>query len=75
MGNIFNTREHIAYLVLVSVLHLDTVVVPRDLGQGVGHDGAVEHQGVPIVFLADSWLLGECWSCSVNLRLGGGINS
>ena len=64
-----------SYLVLLSVLHLDTVVVPRYLGKGVGHDGAVEDQGVPIVFLPDSWLLGECWSCSVNLRLGWGINS
>ena len=63
------------YLVLGSVLHLDTVVVPRNLGKGVGHDGTVEHQGVPIVFLFDSGLLRECWSGSVNLRLSWGINS
>ena len=64
-----------SYLVLLSVLHLDTVVIPRDLGERVGNNGTVEDQSVPIVFLADCWLLRECWSCSVNLRLGGGINS
>ena len=75
MGIMYLQLEKTSYLVLVSVLHLDTVVVPRYLGGGVGHNGTVEHQSVPIVFLSDSWLLRECWSCSVNLRLGWGINS
>ena len=63
------------YLVLGSVLHLDTVVVPCDLGQGVGHDGAVEHEGVAAVLLPDRGLLGEGGGRAVNLRLGGRVRS
>lgn len=61
------------YLVLSSVLHLDTVMKPADLGEGVGHDGAVEHQGVARVLLADGRLLGEGGGRAVNLGLGGGV--
>ena len=64
-----------SYLVLGSVLHLDTVVVPCDLGVGVCDDGTMEHQGVATVLLSDGGLLGECWGGSINLGLGRGINS
>ena len=67
--------EKTSYLVLGSVLHLDTVVVPRDLGQGVGHDGAVEHEGVAAVLLPDRGLLREGGGRAVNLRLGGRVRS
>ena len=46
---------------------------PADLGEGVGHDGAVEHQGVTRVLLADGRLLGEGGGRAVNLGLGGGV--
>ena len=64
-----------SYLVLGSVLHLDTIVVPCDLGVGVSDNGTVEHQGVAIVLLSDAGLLGEGGGCAINLGLWGGINS
>ena len=56
-------------------MHLDTIVVPCDLGVGVCDNGAVEHQGVAIVLLSDAGLLGEGGGCAINLGLWGGINS
>ena len=64
-----------SYLVLGSVLHLDTIVVPCDLWVGVSDDGAVEHQGLAIVLLSDGGLLGEGGGGSINLGLGRGIHS
>ena len=63
------------YLVLGSVLHLDTIVVPCDLGVGVSNNGTVKHQGVAIVFLSDAGFLGESGGGSINLGLWGSINS
>lgn len=46
---------------------------PADLGERVGHDGAVEHKGVARVLLADCRLLGKGGGRAVNLGLGGGV--
>ena len=63
------------YLVFGGVLHLDTIVIPGNLRERVGHDGAVEDESVPPVFLLDGGLLGEGGGGAVHLRLRGGIHS
>ena len=44
-------KKSVVYLVLGSILHPDSVVVPCDHGRGVGHYCAVENQCVAIVLL------------------------
>ena len=67
-------------LVFSSVLHLDTVMIPCDGGQGVGNNGTVEHQGVAIVLLSldkiqilgqiSNWMQCACWVKLITAEVG-----
>ena len=50
-------------------------MIPGNLRERVGHDGAVEDESVPAVLLLDGGLLGEGGGGAVHLRLRWGIHS